>query len=124
MDPATALAKSKVAWLVLPESTIPVWYAAADGVAHIVSGPGEQQVPQLPTTLQITLRDKDTRAAVGPLPARAAKLTPHTTEWDTAVAALLAARQNTPPGDVAARWAQECTCWRIETGATSSTATG
>ncbi|TWE09366.1 hypothetical protein [Rudaeicoccus suwonensis] len=124
MDAATALAKSKIAWLVLPERTVPVWYAAAEGAAYVLSGPGEQRVPPLPATLQITLRDKDTRAAVGPLPARAITLAPHTPEWDTAVAALLAARQNTPTGDVASRWAQECTCWRIETDATSSTATG
>ncbi|NNG39171.1 hypothetical protein HJ588_07775 [Flexivirga sp. ID2601S] len=112
---AKALAKSKVAWLVLPdEQTVPVWYAAATDAALIVGGPGEQSVPELPPAIRVILRDKDTRAAVGPVDAWPVRLQPGTEPWEDAATALLAARQNNPPGGLREHWAAECTLWSID----------
>ncbi|RNI19456.1 hypothetical protein [Flexivirga caeni] len=113
-DIAAALAKSKVAWLLVPpDLTVPCWYAGAGDTAYIVTGEGEQPIPTLPAELRIILRDKETRAAIGPLPARATRVLPDSPEWATATAALLATRQNTPAGDRAAFWAEHGAVWSV-----------
>lgn len=117
-DVTTALAKSKVAWLLLPpDSTVPCWYAGVGETAYIVGGEGEQPLPRLPENLRIILRDKETRAAIGPVPARATRVEPGSEEWDTATTALLATRQNTPAGDRRAFWAEHATVWAVDLSA-------
>ncbi|WP_265446104.1 hypothetical protein [Flexivirga meconopsidis] len=109
-----ALSKSKVLWLVLPdERTLPVWYAAAADTAYVVGGPGEQHVPDLPAALRVILRDKDTRAAVGPVDAWPVRLETGSDPWEVAATALLAARQNNPPSGLREHWAAECALWAI-----------
>ena len=110
----TALAKSKVAWLLVPpDLRVPCWYAGVGETAYVVTGEEEQPIPPLPAELQIILRDKETRAAIGPLPARAERVWPDSDEWGTATTALLATRQNTPAGDRAAFWADHGVVWAI-----------
>lgn len=117
----TALAKSKVAWLLVPpDSTVPCWYAGVGETAYIVGGEGEQPIPPLPEQLRIILRDKETRAAIGPLPARATRVEPDSEEWDTATTALLATRQNTPAGDRRAFWAEHATVWAVDVSAAAA----
>ena len=124
-DVTAALAKSKVAWLLVPpDLTVPCWYAGVGDTAYIVTGEGEQPIPPLPSEVRIILRDKETRAAIGPEHAHARRVWPGWEEWDTATTALLATRQNTPAGDRRAFWAEHCVVWAIEVtprGATSAT---
>lgn len=117
----TALAKSKVAWLLVPpDLRVPCWYAGGSETAYVVTGEDEQPIPPLPSELRIILRDKETRAAIGPLPARAERVWPDSEEWATATTALLATRQNTPAGDRAAFWAEHGVVWAIRVGPRSS----
>lgn len=113
-----ALAKSKVAWLLVPpDTTVPCWYAATGETAYIVGGDGEQPLPPLPDELRIILRNKETWAPVGPVPARATLLEPGSQDWTTATTALLAARQNNPPGGLAEHWAQRCAVYSLDLSA-------
>jgi len=110
-----ALAKSKVAWLLLPaDVTVPCWYAASGSTAYLVGGDGEQSLPALPESLRIILRDKATRQAVGPVPARATRIDPGSADWETATSALLAARQNNPPEGLREHWASQCVVWSLD----------
>lgn len=110
-----ALAKSKVAWLLLPpDITVPCWYAAVDETAYIVGGDGEQPLPELPTQLRIILRDKETRRAIGPVSASATRVLPDSDEWKVAATALLGARQSNPPEGLAEHWATHCAVWSLE----------
>lgn len=119
----TALAKSKVAWLLVPpDLRVPCWYAGVGETAYVVTGEGEQPIPPLPAELRIILRNKETRAAIGPLPARATRVWPDSEEWGTATSALLATRQNTPAGDRAAFWAEHCVVWAIDLSPGTGTA--
>lgn len=111
----TALAKSKVAWLLLPpDITVPCWYAASGQTAYIVGGEGEQPIPELPAQLQIILRDKETRRATGPVRAGAMRVPPDSDGWRTATRALLGTRQNNPSEGLPEHWAAHCTVWRLD----------
>lgn len=110
-----ALAKSKVAWLLLPpDVTVPCWYAASDETAYIVGGDGEQPLPELPAELRIILRDKETRRAIGPVRASVTRVQPDSGDWEAATTALLAARQSNPPQGLAEHWATHCAVWSLE----------
>ena len=111
----TALAKSKVAWLLLPpdDKTVPCWYAASGSTAYLVGGDGEQPLPALPPELRIILRDKETRRAIGPVPARATRVEPDSEEWEPVTTALLGARQNNPPEGLREHWAAQCAVWSL-----------
>ncbi|MFC6705549.1 hypothetical protein [Flexivirga alba] len=111
----TALAKSKVAWLLLPaDVTVPCWYAASGETAYVVGGEGEQPIPELPDELRIILREKETRRAIGPVPARATRVQPGSADWGTATSALLGARQSNPPEGLAEHWAEHCAVWALD----------
>ena len=111
----TALAKSKVAWLLLPpDVTVPCWYAASGDTAYVVGGEGEQPIPELPDELRIILREKETRRAIGPVPARAGRIQPDSQDWGPATSALLGARQSNPPEGLAEHWAAHCTVWALK----------
>lgn len=115
----TALAKSKVAWLLVPpDLTVPCWYAASGETAYVVGGDGEQTLPELPGELRIILRDKETRRAIGPVPARARRVTPDSDDWEPVTSALLGARQNNPPEGLREHWAGHCAVWAIDTAPT------
>lgn len=115
-DVTTALAKSKVAWLLLPpdDTTVPCWYAASGSTAYLVGGDGEQPLPDLPAELRVILREKDSRRAVGPVPARATRVDPDSEDWETVTAALVAARQNNPPEGLREHWAAHCAIWSLD----------
>lgn len=110
-----ALAKSKVAWLLVPpDVTVPCWYAATGETAYVVGGDGEQPLPELPTELRIILRDKETRRAIGPVPARARRVEPGSEDWEAATTALLGARQSNPVEGLRERWAAHCAVWSLD----------
>lgn len=99
---------------------MPCWYAGAGDTAYVVGGDGEQPLPPLPPELRIILRDKETQRAIGPVSARATRIEPDSPAWDEATTALLAARQNNPPGGLREHWAEHCTVWSIEVTPRSS----
>ena len=111
---STALAKSRVAWLLVPpDTTVPCWYAATGDTAYVVGGEGEQAIPELPSDIRIILRDKETRRPIGPLPVHVSRVWPDSAGWEEATTALLAVRQNTPAGDRRAYWAEHCAVWSL-----------
>ena len=91
----------------------PVWYVPAGEVAYVVSGPGEQELPELPASVQITLRSKDTREYAGRYAASTTRLRPDDEEWDYAVGALRPARLNPPDDDPVARWSSDGAVWAL-----------
>ncbi|MBC9956050.1 hypothetical protein [Yimella sp. cx-51] len=113
-DARTVLPRSAVSWLVVGDQTWPVWHAVVDSRIYVIGGPGEQPVPELPEQLQVILRTKDTRAKVGPVPARALRLHPGVPAWQPAVDALLAARQGVPSEALLDRWKARCAVWAID----------
>lgn len=111
----TALAKSKVAWLLVPpDITVPCWYAATGTTAYLVGGEGEQPIPELPEDLRIILRDKETWRAIGPVAARARRIQPDSEDWAPVTTALLGARQSNPVDGLREHWAEHCTVWALE----------
>lgn len=94
----------------------PAWHAWADGVAYIVSGGPEQQLPGLRDVdrLLVTTRAKETRARLMTWVATAETLVPWTDEWNAAVEALRPARLNSATGSALAEvWAGESTVTKL-----------
>lgn len=113
--PAT-FAKSTICWLHVDGRDWPTWYAAVGGTAYVVSGPGEQELPDLPPTLPITLRDRSVLQYAGRFAASATRLHVGDDGWDEAMGALQPARLNSPHGKSAAtidHWATEGIVWAI-----------
>lgn len=123
-DVTNALAKSKVAWLLVPpDATVPCWYAATGDTAYLVGGGDEQPLPQLPPEVRVILRAKETWAAVGPVPATVTRVEPGSELWDTATRALVSARQNNPPEGLPEHWAEHCTVYALDFTADAASAT-
>ncbi|MBO1754239.1 hypothetical protein [Allobranchiibius sp. CTAmp26] len=108
-----AFGKSAICWLEVEGRDRPVWYVPAGEVAYVVSGPGEQELPELPASVPITLRVKDTREYAGRFTASATRLRPGDEGWDDAVGALRPARLNSPDDDPVARWSQDGAVWAL-----------
>lgn len=92
----------------------PCWYAwvagSADqpGVAYVVNGPGEQDLPYLPADVVLHLKSKDSGGRLTKVAATAEKLAPTDPRWEAAAEALAAGRLNSTD-DVRARWREQCT---------------
>ena len=107
---AEAATKSGLLWVDVPgDRAWPAWHVWVDGAAYIVSGPGEQAMPELPESVVLVLRSKDTGGRLLRVAARAEPLRPEDARWEPATTALKAARLNAPAGDVVGRWAAEAT---------------
>ena len=58
---AEAATKSGLLWVDVPgDRAWPAWHVWVDGTAYVVSGPGEQVLPELPESVVLVLRSKDT----------------------------------------------------------------
>ncbi|MGZ4741770.1 MAG: hypothetical protein ACXVYS_01040 [Oryzihumus sp.] len=107
---AEAAAKSGLLWVDVPgDRAWPVWHEWLDGTAWVVSGPGEQPMPWLPEEVPIILRSKDSGGRLVRVQARVERITPADVRWESATAALKAARLNSVGDDVVQRWAELCT---------------
>lgn len=107
---AEAATKSGLLWVDVPgDRAWPAWHVWVDGTAYVVSGPGEQALPELPESVVLVLRSKDTGGRLLRVAARAEPLRPEDARWEPATTALKAARLNAPAGDVVGRWAAEAT---------------
>ncbi len=109
---AEAAGKSGLLWVEVPgDRAWPVWHVWVNGTAYVVSGPGEQPLPELPEEVVLQFRSKDNGARLVRIPAHTRKLAPEDAdlddEWRIATEALKASRLNAPPGDTVARWAHD-----------------
>ncbi|MDN5795086.1 MAG: hypothetical protein L0H79_04965 [Intrasporangium sp.] len=106
---AEAMSKSGLFWVEAPDGrTWGVWHVWSDGTAYVVSGPGEQPLPWLPTEARIILRSKDTGGRLLTTRATTSIVEPGTPEW-TAAAELLKGSRLNAADDSVTRWAQQCT---------------
>lgn len=105
---AEAASKSGLVWLRVPGSDRPwpAWHVWHEGAVLVVSGPGEQDLPELDGEVEISLRSKDSGARLLTLSARATPLDPASEEWAEAAAALASSRLNSAhsPADLPAHW--------------------
>nr|WP_284287974.1 hypothetical protein [Angustibacter aerolatus] len=105
---AEAASKSGLLW-VRPAGSArawPAWHVWLDGSAYVVSGPGEQRLPELRGDVELVLRSKDSGARLLTVPATAEPLSPADEGWGPATTALAASRLNAPvePAALPARW--------------------
>ncbi len=108
-----AMTKSGLFWVQTPDGrSWAVWHVWSDGVAHVVSGPGEQTLPWLPEEVHLVLRSKDTGGRLLTTRAQVSVLEPGSTEWLEAAEQLRATRLNSVDDSVT-RWAQQCTITRF-----------
>ena len=111
---AAAGNKSGLLWIDVPgDRAWPAWHVWLDGTAYVISGPGEQSLPALPSDLAVTFRSKDTGGRLVTVPAEATVVTPEDDLWDEVTAALKLSRLNSPAGDTVARWAAESTVYAL-----------
>lgn len=110
---AEALAKSGLLWLTSEAGSAPCWHVVADGVAYVVTGPGEQYSPAHTGRTSVVARAKESRARLVSFEAEASVVTPEDDDWESATSALKAGRLNAPAGDLVARWREEATILRL-----------
>lgn len=116
---AEALAKSGLLWLTSEAGSAPCWHAVVEGVAYVVLGPGEQNIPAHDGRTNVVARAKESRARLISFDADASRVSPSDDDWEAATAALKAGRLNAPSGDLVARWREECTVLRLVPDLTS-----
>lgn len=105
---AEAASKSGLVWLrpATASRPWPAWHVWNDGAVLVVSGPGEQELPELIGDVQMMVRSKDSGARILTVPARAERLAPDGDAWAGAAEALAASRLNSSrlPAELAAHW--------------------
>jgi hypothetical protein len=114
---AGACTKSAVLWL-KPSGEgrfHPAWHVWHEDAVHVVSGIGEQLLPNLTGPLDVLVPSKDTGARAVTFTAWGEPLAAGDPNWDDAAAALRAARLNTlEPDEQRARWASGAMITRLE----------
>lgn len=106
--------KSGLLWIDVPgDRSWPAWHVWLDGTGYVVTGPGEQHLPWLPTDVSVTFRSKDKGGRLVTVAARATIVKPDDQAWEPATEALKASRLNSPAGDTVARWAAEATVYSL-----------
>jgi hypothetical protein len=103
-----AAAKTGLIW-VRPAAggrTWAVWHVWHDAAFVLVTGPGEQELPQLPDMVDVIVRSKDSGARLLTVSARAQVLDADGSRWLAAAEALAANRLNSAhaPADLPAYW--------------------
>ena len=105
---AEAASKSGLVWL-RPAGAArwwPAWHVWHEGAVLVVSGPGEQELPELDGEVELSLRSKDSGGRLLTVTADASLLDPTSQEWADAAAALASSRLNSAhsPADLPAHW--------------------
>jgi hypothetical protein len=110
--------KSGLLWVrPAPDRAWPAWHVWLDGAAYVVSGPGEQQLPDLAGDVELVLRSKDTWARLVTVRAHATTVEPTAPDWAEVAAALKGKRLNAPdPDQLLDRWAAANTITRLDLG--------
>ncbi len=110
---AEAAAKSGLVWLrpAVPGApgtgrAWPAWHVWQDGAVLVVSGAGEQQLPELAGEVEVLVRSKDSGGRLLTVRAVAATLDPDDDAWPTAAQALAASRLNSThsPAELPGHW--------------------
>ncbi|WP_327353612.1 hypothetical protein [Streptomyces sp. NBC_01304] len=113
-----ATKKSGLIWVQGSGPARALWHAWHEGAAHVVGdGPGEQPLPGLSdgARAEVTVRSKDKGGRLVTWSAKTVELSPHSTEWEAAVAELKGKRLNAPDSEqMTERWARECRVLRLE----------
>jgi hypothetical protein len=113
-----ATKKSGLIWVRGDGPARGLWHVWHEGAAHVIGdGPGEQPLPGLVpgAPAEVTVRSKDKGGRLVAWSARVSELTPHSPEWEAAVAELKGKRLNAPDAErMTERWARECRLLRLE----------
>lgn len=110
------LSKSGVLWLGPSETDArAAWFAYVAPHVYVVTGPGEQPLPELHDETVLVLRSRATRDRLLVLPAGVEVLHPTDERWEPATTALAAARLNAPvlPAQLPDRWAASATVYAL-----------
>lgn len=91
------------------------WHVWHENAVHVVSGGGEQALPELTGAVEVVVPSKDTGVRLVTALAEARVLAPGTGEWTNAVQVLAAKRLNVhDPSEQRDRWARTSTVTRLE----------
>jgi hypothetical protein len=112
-----ALQKGTILWLVVPqpdgrEHSQPVWFVFDKSSLYVLSGPSEQDVPNLATSeeVEIIARSKDMRSLVSRVPATVRVVEKGSDEWTKVIDTAISKRLNLKSFDEArTRWEAQCT---------------
>jgi hypothetical protein len=112
-----AMKKAGLVWIAAPEQpAVGAWYVWDGAVAHVLTGPGEQQLPGLAEArgCTVAVRSNDHGGRILTWAADVTRVTPNSTDWPEVTAALVAKRLNLRDHDGAPqRWAAECAVLRL-----------
>lgn len=115
---AEAASKSDLLWVrrAGEQRAWPAWHVWHDDAVHVVSGGGEQVLPELVGPVELLLRSRDTWERLLTVPARAVPLSPDDERWLGAATALAAVRLNAPvsPAELPEVWRGTATITRID----------
>lgn len=113
-----AMKKAGLLWVAAPgQPGTGAWYAWHEGVAYVLTGPGEQSLPALVGVdrCAVTVRSNDKGTRILTWEAAVGTVEPGTDEWAAIAPLLQGKRLNLPDGEAAVeRWARECTVLRLE----------
>lgn len=107
-----ALKKGAIMWLTIPQPdgsrvTRPAWYVQQGDKLFVVKGPGEQELPNLEAVseVELTVKSKDVKAAIGSTPADVRVVANDSDEFGKIATLGMGNRLNLPDGEAAAeRW--------------------
>ena len=115
---AEAATKSDLVWL-RPAGQLrawPAWHVWHAGAVHVVSGGGEQQLPDLGERVDVLVRSKQTSARLITVPTTVHRLDPDDQAWTDAAATLATNRLNStrPAADLVVLWRSTTAIYRFE----------
>lgn len=113
----TALKKGSICWVSIPQpdgstATRPAWYVLQGRSLFMVKGPKEQELPHLEraSQVEVTVRSKENRSAIGVLKADVRVVDNDSDEFDSIATQGMGTRLNLKDGqDALQRWKDTCT---------------
>lgn len=109
-----ATKRASIAWIDASGIETALWCLWSDDALLVVCGRGEQDDPGFTPagTCRVRMRGDHGGRIVG-FDASTYRIEPGTQQWEELVPGLAAKRLNAPEGDTPARWAEECSVWRL-----------
>lgn len=112
----TALKKGSIMWLTIPQpdgslATRPAWYVQQGRKLFVIKGEGEQELPNLENneSVDVTVKSKEVKAAIGTMPATVRVVDNGSDEFDRIAALGMGTRLNLLDGeDALERWRTSC----------------
>jgi hypothetical protein len=124
---AETCSRGEVVWLRPPGSAraVAAWHVWHDDALCVLSGAGEQTLPELAGPVEVVARGKATLARLVTFEAHAYRLPPGSAAWLEATAELAAHRLNEPdPAGARARWASAGTVTMLRPVALTASGNG